>query len=41
MVQAMSLFNQLLQHFPSIEFAALVKKHNAERVAKGFVNLCN
>ena len=36
MVQAMSLFNQLLQHFPSLEFAALVKKNNAERAAKGF-----
>src|SRR6202050_4544540 len=36
MVQAMSLFNQLLQHSPSLEFAALVKKHNAERGAKGF-----
>lgn len=36
MVQAMSLFNQLLQHFPRLEFAALVKKHNAERGAKGF-----
>jgi hypothetical protein len=36
MVQAMSLFNQLLQHFPSLEFAALVKKHSAERAAKGF-----
>jgi Transposase DDE domain/Domain of unknown function (DUF4372) len=36
MVQAMSLFNQLLQHFPNIEFAALVKKHSAERGAKGF-----
>jgi hypothetical protein len=36
MVQAMSLFNQLLQHFPSLEFAALVKKHEAERAAKGF-----
>src|ERR1700674_2769827 len=36
MVQAMSLFNQLLQHFPSLEFAALVKKHHAERAAKGF-----
>jgi hypothetical protein len=36
MVQAMSLFNQLLQQFPSLEFAALVKKHNAERGAKGF-----
>lgn len=36
MVQAMSLFNQLLKHFPSLEFAALVKKHGAERAAKGF-----
>jgi hypothetical protein len=36
MVQAMSLFNQLLQHFPRLEFAALVKKHDAERGAKGF-----
>ncbi len=36
MVQAMSLFNQLLRHFPSLEFTALVKKHNAERAAKGF-----
>lgn len=36
MLQAMSLFNQLLQHFPSLEFAALVKKHGAERGAKGF-----
>jgi hypothetical protein len=36
MVQAMSLFNQLLQHFPKLEFAALVKKHNAEKAAKGF-----
>jgi hypothetical protein len=36
MVQAMSLFYQLLQHFPNIEFAALVKKHSAERGAKGF-----
>jgi hypothetical protein len=36
MVQAMSLFNQLLQHFPVLEFAGLVKKHSAERAAKGF-----
>lgn len=36
MVQAMSLFNQLLQHFPVLEFAALVKKHDAERATKGF-----
>ena len=36
MLQAASLFNQLLQHFPRIEFASLVKKHHAERAAKGF-----
>jgi len=35
-VQVASLFNQLLQHFPRTEFAALVKKHAAERAAKGF-----
>ncbi len=32
----MSLFDQLLQYFPVLEFAALVKKHDAERGAKGF-----
>jgi len=36
MIQAASLFNQLLQHFPRAEFAALVRKHDAERDAKGF-----
>jgi hypothetical protein len=36
MVQAASLFNQLLHHFPRSEFQALVKKHQAERDAKGF-----
>src|SRR6202049_4826401 len=35
-VQVASLFNQLLQHFPRTEFATLVKKHAAERAAKGF-----
>lgn len=35
-VQVASLFNQLLQHFPRTEFATLVKKHGAERAAKGF-----
>lgn len=35
-VQAASLFNQLLQHFPRTEFAALVKQHDAEHAAKGF-----
>jgi hypothetical protein len=36
MVQVASLFNQLLQHFPRLEFAALVKEHQVERNAKGF-----
>jgi IS4 transposase len=36
MVQAASLFNQLLHHFPRLEFGTLVKKHKAERAAKGF-----
>src|ERR1019366_5745292 len=35
-VQVASLFNQLLHHFPRTEFAILVKKHAAERAAKGF-----
>jgi len=35
-VQAASLFNQLLHHFPRTEFAALVKKHGAGHAAKGF-----
>src|SRR5215813_9185478 len=36
MVAVASLFNQLLQHFPRIEFASLVRKHRAEHRAKGF-----
>ena len=36
MLHVASLFNQLLQHFPRAEFAALVKKHAAEHAAKGF-----
>jgi hypothetical protein len=36
MVQVASLFNQLLHHFPRLEFASLVRKHRAERAAKGF-----
>jgi hypothetical protein len=36
MLQAASLFNQLLQHFPRTEFASLVNEHQAERNAKGF-----
>jgi len=31
-----SLFSQLLQHFPRLEFDRLVQKHQAERSAKGF-----
>jgi uncharacterized protein DUF4372/DDE family transposase len=36
MVAVASLFNQLLRHFPRTEFEALVKKHRADRGAKGF-----
>jgi hypothetical protein len=36
MVRSASLFSQLLQHLPRLEFAALVKEHGAERGAKGF-----
>jgi Domain of unknown function (DUF4372)/Transposase DDE domain len=36
MLQAASLFNQILQQFPRTEFGALVKKHAAERASKGF-----
>jgi len=35
-IQAASLFNQMLQQFPRMEFGALVKANNAERCAKGF-----
>jgi Domain of unknown function (DUF4372) len=35
-LQAASLFNQLLQHFPRTEFGTLVREHSAERDAKGF-----
>ena len=31
-----SIFSQLLQLFPRTEFAALTKKHRAERHARGF-----
>lgn len=36
MVKAASLFSQLLRHFPRTHFASLVRKHRAERNAKGF-----
>jgi len=36
MVRCASLFSQLLEQFPRNEFARLVKKHDAERHAKGF-----
>ncbi len=36
MVKAASLFSQLLHHFPRTEFRSLVRKHGAERHAKGF-----
>jgi len=36
MVQAASLFSQLLRHFSRAHFAELVLRHDAERYAKGF-----
>jgi hypothetical protein len=36
MVRTASLFSQLLEQFPRTEFSRLVKKHSAERHAKGF-----
>ena len=36
MVQVASLFNPLLDHFPKLEFGALVRKHEADKGAKGF-----
>ena len=36
MVQVASLFNQLLDHFPKLEFDGLVRKHEADKGAKGF-----
>ena len=36
MVRTASLFSQLLEQFPRTEFARLVKKHGAEKHAKGF-----
>jgi hypothetical protein len=36
MVKTASLFSQLLKQIPRNEFSALVKKHQAERNAKGF-----
>ena len=36
MVKVASIFSQLLRHIPRTEFAALVRKHGAERHAKGF-----
>ena len=36
MNQVCSIFSQLLQFFPRLEFEALVKKHGAERHARGF-----
>ena len=36
MVNVASLFSQILHHFPRADFAALVRKHGAERNIKGF-----
>ncbi|CAO0821371.1 hypothetical protein DFAR_220018 [Desulfarculales bacterium] len=37
MVRIANLLSQLLHHFPRTEFAALVKEHDAEVRAKGFL----
>ena len=37
MVRVASMFNQLLHHFPRLEFAALVTKHQAERSSLSFL----
>ncbi|MCZ2147954.1 MAG: IS4 family transposase [Bryobacterales bacterium] len=36
MIRVSSIFSQLLQFFPRLEFEALVRKHAAERHARGF-----
>ena len=36
MIRVASLFSQILKHFPRTEFSQLVRKHGAERRAKGF-----
>lgn len=36
MLKTASLFSQIIHHFPRHQFASLVKKHGAERHAKGF-----
>ncbi len=36
MVMTASLYSQPLHRFPRTEFVSLVKKHRAERHAKGF-----
>jgi len=36
MIRTASLFSQLLEHIPRIEFIKLVEKHDAERHCKGF-----
>jgi len=36
MVRTACLFSQLLELFPRLEFAQIVKRHRGERYAKGF-----
>lgn len=38
MIKTASIFSQLLRLFPNIEFARIVKKHGAEKSAKGFTS---
>ena len=36
MVRVCSIFSQILQWFPRLEFEAAVREHRAERHARGF-----
>ena len=38
MVRTASIFSQLLRFFPQTEFTRIVRKHGAERHAKGFTS---
>ena len=38
MIKTASIFSQLLRFFPQTEFTRLVRKHGAERAAKGFTS---
>ena len=40
MTRFSSIFSQLLQLFPRLEFEQAVKEHHAERSTKGFSKIC-